>query len=79
MRPGLGGVEFETSVYRPASYIDKAIDNVTLGAESSGRCSLALVVGAFFFRWRTALIGLVRRPALAGGRGTRAVSSSERR
>ena len=32
MRPGLSGVEFDTNVYRPASYIDESIDNVTLAA-----------------------------------------------
>jgi CzcA family heavy metal efflux pump len=61
MRPGLSGVEFDTTVYRPASYIEKSIDNLTL-ALIIGALLVALVLGAFFFRWRTALISIVVIP-----------------
>ena len=58
MRPGLGGVEFDTSVYRPASYIDESIGNVTLAA-ILGAGFLVLLVGGFLFAWRPALVALV--------------------
>lgn len=61
MAPGLAGVELDTTVYRPASFIDTAIDNLTL-ALIVGGILLALVLGAFFFRFRTALIALVTIP-----------------
>jgi CzcA family heavy metal efflux pump len=58
MQPGLSGVEFDTSVYRPASYIDESIDNVTLTA-IIGVALLILLVGGFLFAWRSALVALV--------------------
>jgi Cu/Ag efflux pump CusA len=58
MRPGLGGVEFDTNVYRPASYIDDSIDNVMLAAIIGGAL-LVLLVGGFLFAWRPALVALV--------------------
>ena len=30
MRPGLAGMKVDTSIFRPADYIEKAIDNLTL-------------------------------------------------
>ena len=61
MRPGLGEVEFDTTIYRPASFIEAAIGNLTT-ALIIGAALVALVFGAFFFRWRTALIGIVAVP-----------------
>jgi CzcA family heavy metal efflux pump len=61
MRPGLTGVAFDTNVYRPASYIERSIDNLTL-ALVVGLGLIALVVGLFFLRWRTALITIVVIP-----------------
>jgi CzcA family heavy metal efflux pump len=61
MAPGLAGVELDPNVYRPASFIDTAIENLTL-ALIVGGVLLALVLGAFFFRLRTALIALVTIP-----------------
>jgi Cu/Ag efflux pump CusA len=61
LAPGLAGVNFDTSVYRPASYLDRAIDNVALAA-LIGAALLVLAIGAFFLRWRTALVGVVAIP-----------------
>src|SRR4029077_19550161 len=55
MKPGLSGVDFDTGVYRQASYIDKSIVNLRL-ALILAVVLLALVLAAFLFRWRTALI-----------------------
>jgi CzcA family heavy metal efflux pump len=67
MQPGLSGLEFDTGVYRPASYIEQSIDNLAI-ALIIGAALLILVFGVFFFTWRTALVGLVAIPVslLAG-------------
>jgi Cu/Ag efflux pump CusA len=61
MKPGLAGIEFDTSVYRPATYIETSIDNVRLAALAA-LALLALAFLALLFRWRTAVIGLVVVP-----------------
>jgi CzcA family heavy metal efflux pump len=67
MQPGLGGVEFDTSVYQPASYIDESIDNVVLVAIIAAAL-LVLLFGGFLFGWRPALVALVTVPlALVAG------------
>ncbi len=60
MEPGMAGVEFNSEVYRPASYIDRSIDNLEI-ALIAGFLLIALVLLAFF-RWRTALIALIVIP-----------------
>ena len=59
--PGLAGVQFDTGVYRPASYLDSAIDNIAWTALVAA-VLLALVIAAVFFSWRTALIAIVVIP-----------------
>jgi CzcA family heavy metal efflux pump len=61
MKPGLTGIDFDTGVYRPASYVEKSIDNLKL-ALLVGLGLLALLLAALFFRWRTALVALVVIP-----------------
>jgi CzcA family heavy metal efflux pump len=55
LAPGLTGVRVDSSVFRPADYIDEAIDNLTL-AVILGCLLLVLGLFAFLFEWRTALI-----------------------
>lgn len=61
MQPGLGGVQFDTNVYRPASYVDASLDNVFLVALAAAAL-LVLLLGGFFFGWRPALVALVSVP-----------------
>lgn len=61
MKPGLPGLDLDPNIYRPASYIDDAIGNLTLALIISS-ILLALALGAFLFRWRTALIGIFTIP-----------------
>jgi CzcA family heavy metal efflux pump len=56
--PGLGGMEPDTSIFRPATFIETAMDNLTLATVIAG-VLLALILAAFLFEWRTVLIGLV--------------------
>ncbi len=61
LQPGLSGIQIDTTVFRPASFIEMAIGNLT-NALLIGFLLLALVLFAFLFHWRTALISLVTIP-----------------
>ena len=61
MQPGLSGLEIDTTIFRPATFIEKAIDNLAL-ALLIGAVLVVLLLGAFLFRWRTALISVVAIP-----------------
>lgn len=58
MRPGLGGMEIDSSVYRPATYIEDSRANLSR-ALLIGLILMVLVLGVFFFWWRTVLISAV--------------------
>src|SRR5215469_9185595 len=61
MRPGLPGVQIDSNIFRSASFIDMAVNNLTNALLIS--CLLVvLVLGAFLFEWRSALISLVAIP-----------------
>jgi len=67
MQPGLTGITIDSSLYRPASFIQMALGNLTL-ALIIGCVLLVLLLGAFLFNWRAALIGLIAiSSALIGG------------
>jgi CzcA family heavy metal efflux pump len=61
LQPGMTGIEFDASLYRPANYIELATRNLSR-ALLIGAVLVVLVLGAFFFGWRTALISLVAIP-----------------
>jgi CzcA family heavy metal efflux pump len=61
LKPGLSGMQTDTSAFRPASFIEDAIDNLTLGLVIAGLL-IALGLAALLFRWRTVLIALVTIP-----------------
>jgi Cu/Ag efflux pump CusA len=66
LKPGLAGMDPDTSVFRPASYIEDAIDNLTLALVIAG-ILIALAIAAFMFQWRTILVALFTIPlALVG-------------
>src|SRR6266536_801724 len=61
MRPGLPGIQIDSTIFRPATFIQTAIDDLTRSLLIS--CLLVmLVLAAFLFEWRTALISLVAIP-----------------
>jgi CzcA family heavy metal efflux pump len=61
LQPGLGGLEMDTSLFRPANYIESAVGNLgTLALIGAVLVALALL--AFTFQWRTALISLLAIP-----------------
>ncbi|MGH8656589.1 MAG: efflux RND transporter permease subunit [Gammaproteobacteria bacterium] len=61
MRAGLTGVQFDTTVYRPATFLETALDSLTTTL-SVGFLLLALVFGAVLFDWRAAFISVVAVP-----------------
>jgi Cu/Ag efflux pump CusA len=61
LKPGLGGMEPDTSIFRPATFIETAIDNLTLALIIAGAL-LAAALAAFLLRWRTVLICLFTIP-----------------
>jgi CzcA family heavy metal efflux pump len=55
MRPGLKGIEIDTTIFRPATFIEDSIDNLTQSLLVGG--ILVVVVLLFFlYEWRVALI-----------------------
>lgn len=61
LRPGLTGLEIDSTIFRPATFIEVAIENLTR-ALLIGCLLLVLVLVAFLFEWRTAVISLVSIP-----------------
>ncbi len=61
MRPGLAGIEVDTTIFRPATFIEIALSNLT-SALLIGSFLVFVVLILFLFDWRTALISLVAIP-----------------
>jgi CzcA family heavy metal efflux pump len=61
MRPGLPGIAIDTHIFRAANFIDASIDNLTR-ALIIGALLVVLVLGAFLFEWRAAVISVVAIP-----------------
>ena len=61
LRPGLSGLEFDTTVFRPATSIERGLDDLEVAA-LVGLAVALLVIGLLFFQWRTALIALATIP-----------------
>jgi CzcA family heavy metal efflux pump len=61
LRPGLPNVQIDTTIFRPATFIEDSLDNLTR-ALVIGSILVILVIGAFLFEWRAALISLAAMP-----------------
>jgi CzcA family heavy metal efflux pump len=61
MRPGLPAIEINTELFRPATFIDMAIDNL-MEALLLGVLLVIVILAAFLFEWRTAFISLLAIP-----------------
>ena len=61
LKPGLPGIDFDTTIFRPASFIEVALANLSF-ALALGCLLLVLVLLAFLFEWRTVAISLVAIP-----------------
>ena len=61
LRPGLSGVQTDSSVFRPATFIQSAMHNLTLALIIAAALA-ALALAAFMRRWRPVLVSLVAIP-----------------
>jgi CzcA family heavy metal efflux pump len=61
MKPGLPGVEVDTTIFRPATFIERSLDNLS-HALLLGCILVILVLGLFLWEWRTALISALAIP-----------------
>ena len=61
MKPGLPGIEVHDGLFRPATFIDMALDNL-MEAMLLGILLVVLILSAFLFEWRTAFISLTAIP-----------------
>jgi CzcA family heavy metal efflux pump len=61
LRPGLPGVQIDSTIFRPASFVELAIHNLKV-ALLLGCLLVILVLVAFLFEWRAAFISLVAIP-----------------
>ena len=61
MKPGLPGIEIDTTIFRPATFIETAIDNLR-EALLLGILLVVLILVAFLLEWRTAFISLIAIP-----------------
>jgi CzcA family heavy metal efflux pump len=61
MRAGLPEIQVDTTIFRPATFIEQSIDNLTT-ALLIGVALVILIIAAFLFDWRTAFISLIAIP-----------------
>ena len=61
MRPGLPGLEIDTTIFRPATFVDMAIENLT-SALIIGSLLVLVILALFLFEWRSAFISMVAIP-----------------
>jgi CzcA family heavy metal efflux pump len=61
LRPGLKGVEIDSTIFRPANYIELATGNLTM-VLLIGAVLMLLALLLFLWNWRTAVISLIAIP-----------------
>jgi CzcA family heavy metal efflux pump len=61
MAPGLPGIDIDAEIFRPATFVETAIKNLSTSL-LLGILLMIFVLGAFLFEWRTALISSVTIP-----------------
>ena len=61
LKPGLKGVEIDSTIFRPATFIERSITNLT-HALLIGCVLVVVVLILFLFDWRTAVISLTAIP-----------------
>ena len=61
LRPGLPGVQIDTTIFRPATFVEDAIQNLS-SSLILGVLLMVLVLALFLYDWRSALISAVTIP-----------------
>ena len=58
LRPGLSGVDIDTSIYRPATYVEQSSRNLEIALVIAVLLAL-LALGALLFDWRGSLVAII--------------------
>ncbi len=61
MAPGLPAIEYDTTIFRPATFIEESINNLTV-ALLLGVVLVIVIISAFLYTFRTAFISLISIP-----------------
>lgn len=61
LRPGLKGLDIDPTIFRPATFIERSLNNLT-HAMFIGCLFVVVILVAFLFDWRTSLISLTAIP-----------------
>ncbi|WP_432937121.1 efflux RND transporter permease subunit [Kribbella sp. CA-253562] len=61
LRPGLQGIAIDSTIFRPATFIEDAIDNLTRSLILGALLMIAMLA-LFLYSWRTAVISVVAIP-----------------
>ena len=61
MSPGLPAIEYDTTIFRPATFIEESINNLTI-ALLLGVLLVVVIISAFLYTFRTAFISLISIP-----------------
>jgi CzcA family heavy metal efflux pump len=61
LEPGLDGIAVDTTIFRPATFIEASLDNLT-EAMIIAAVLVVIILILFLFEWRTALISVVAIP-----------------
>ncbi|MFF2031466.1 efflux RND transporter permease subunit [Arthrobacter sp. NPDC058192] len=61
LQSGLTGIEVDTTLFRPASFIEESLGNLSV-ALLLGCFLVVLVLSVFLFQWRTALVSVMAIP-----------------
>jgi CzcA family heavy metal efflux pump len=77
MKPGLPGIEIDTTIFRPATFVQDSIDNLT-SALLLGCLLVIAVIAVFLYEWRTAIVCIIALPLslLAAGLVLHAMGAS---
>jgi len=61
MMPGLPGVEIDTTIFRPATFVEDSVDNLSFALLLG--CLLVIgVIAVFLYEWRTAIVCIIAIP-----------------
>ena len=61
LRPGFSSIDFDATIFRPASFVEIAITNITQTLVVAAILAV-LLLGFLFYGWRSALISLISIP-----------------
>jgi len=61
LRPGFGDVEIDSTIFRPATFIEMSLDNLQIALVTGCVLVVAILI-PFLYEWRTAFISLLAIP-----------------